>query len=789
MADAKEISAIGLAACILYDMLDEHPPIFSQTSNPTPPEPALHVNKSNHPWHPFSSSSRMNTNLDLSLRDLHSTHPKHHDLVTQLLHIQDTYLLHNLKSLTWITNLACLTTHNPLARKRKHDAPSPASTHTLTRTTVNGRTGAYIAISYPWSPSPLPTTTDSPRTGTWRIQASTASRAHSPSAVRDAVLARASRCAAALACANVWIDRECVPQAAGPENEAALHTMDLVYQFSDWPVALLFEPVASERALRVFERVMGRALLQARRGGAGDALREGIAPAEAAEALAVLRGVTRDPWWERAWTFQENYCAGAKMSLLIPLKDRRWWRKRRKGEGWRTGDVPGELLVSSVEFHKAATRFCLAYLKSDFISDAQREACRGVLRKAGRYFYTMLDDGTVGVTEYSRTMTTRILEDIAHRNAQFRADLLPIASNCCQYGARLDTNRLYDSDTNLSICILALWLLNGEIFKSDVSHTTSELAEMSIFQYLKAISLDSFAPPVQGRQLTFLKTCRFVDVQFSDYGVTTSGWLWKVDRHMSTKDPKFRRQRQHRKVKTEQSHSEPAEPLLKVLADELRSQGFHGLAALLDRNDYFQSQTEKRGGKEEGKEKRTPAEIYMSIAANHLERGIAKGHSVLLARLWDGQADGEDDGTLPSHTAIFLGERAVSAGVRESPRVHTEQTVQTETCYESESCSGPSFSSTSENESLSQPFVSTYAFTAWSGRSEDDDRNVEESQIDKYVSLEVAVDEERANGIPLLRTKRWLNGLCFFSREAEMDVTFAWPPGLRNDLEKEADAG
>ena len=76
--------------------------------------------------------------------------------------------------------------------------------------------------------------------------------------------------------------------------------------------------------------------------------------------------------------------------------------------------------------------------------------------------------------------------------------------------------------------------------------------------------------------------------------------------------------------------------------------------------------------------------------------------------------------------------------------------------------------------------IPAFAFTAWSGRSEDDDRNIEESQIDKYVSLEVEVDEERANGIPMLRTKRWLNGLCFFSRAAEMDVTFAWPPGLRN---------
>lgn len=65
---------------------------------------------------------------------------------------------------------------------------------------------------------------------------------------------------------------------------------------------------------------------------------------------------------------------------------------------------------------------------------------------------------------------------------------------------------------------------------------------------------------------------------------------------------------------------------------------------------------------------------------------------------------------------------------------------------------------------------------------------MEESQTDKYVSLEIDIDGQRANGIPLLRTRRWLNGLCFFSREAEMDVTFAWPPELQ-DLRDELDIG
>ncbi|KAH7053230.1 hypothetical protein B0J12DRAFT_571540 [Macrophomina phaseolina] len=695
----------------------------------------------------------MNTSLDLSLRDLRAAHPHQHGLITQLLHIQDNYLLHNLKSLSWVSNLHCLSTHSPLARKRKLTPrlPGPARPHTLTRTAVNGRAGNYIAISYPWDASSHPGTTDDPRTGgIWRICTS-ASRAHAASAVRDVVLTRAARCAEALGCPNLWLDRECVPQDPGPENEAALHTMDLVYQFSAWPVALLFNPIAGEAELRVFESVMGLELLEAREAGRGaDVLREGVEQSTAAEALSVLKWLTDDPWWGRAWTFQENYCAGAKMNLLIPLNERKRRQKRRRRERWRTGDVPGELLVSSVEFHKAATRFCLAYLKSDFILDADKQTCRMVIQKAGRYYYTMLPDGTTGVTDYSRTMTNRILEDIAHRNARFRADLLPIASNCCQYGARLDTNRLYGSDTHLSVCILSLWLLNGEIFKGEAKYTTSELQNMTIFDYLQAVSLDNFSPPVQGGQLTFLKSCRFVDVSLSEYGVTTSGWLWKVDRRISTRDPKFRREGRHKKGKAGQEHSEPPERLLKVLADELHNHGCHELAGLLKKNGYFSDADKKWNSKGGGTERPIPAETYMRIAASNLERSIAKGHAVLLARLWDGQS--EDDGdVLPPHTAIFIGDRELSEG-----------------------------------EATSTSFVPTYAFTAWSGRSCDDDRNVEESQIDKYVSLEVFVDEERANGLPFLKTNRWLNGLCFFSRHAEMDVTFAWPPGLSDKPGEEA---
>lgn len=780
----------------------------------------------------------MNTDLGLSLRDLsrtsgadqHQSKKDGNNLITQLLDVQDHYLLHNLKSLAWITNLQCLTTHDPLARKRKshpdtttsHDhltATSTApTTRTLARTTVNGRSGDYIAISYPWTadddageePSSGTTTIDSPATGSWRIRASSsfsssAASSRTPtsvSAVRDAVLDRAWRCAEALGCARLWIDRECVPQeideddedesaAAVVEKEQALNTMDLVYQLSDWPVALLFRPIADEVDLRLFEKVMMRKLLKGGSGpgfksdsGVGRAgderLKDSVDAETARAALRILREVTDDPWWERAWTFQENYCAGPKMSLLIPLKDKRWWRKKRKYEFWRTGDVPGELMVSSVEFHKAATRFCLAYMKSAFISNEEKGTCRTVIRKAGRYSYTILYDGISSASDYSRTMTTRILEDIAHRNARFRADLLPIASNCCEYGVRLDTNRLSKSDISLAVCILALWLLNGEIYKSHVEKTPAELEAMNVFEYLKAISLDNFSPPLQRGQLTFLKTCRFVDVQLSEHGVTTSGWLWKLDHQISTDDLKFHSLDQSAPQNISQDEQKTPKSPLEALGIKLRHLKHHSLANLLESKSYFSDLEEQKNAVGEGTKSDSPAEIHLRTTAKNLERGIMKGYTLFLGRLWDAQ--NEDDQTADSHTAIFIGGREVRENDYSVPSTQSSWKHHSGGPCARRSCSGtPDLPPPTQESVLNfDTSIPAFAFTAWSGRSEDDDRNIEESQIDKYVSLEVEVDEERANGIPILQTKRWLNGLCFFSRAAETDVTFAWPPGLRN---------
>jgi len=79
--------------------------------------------------------------------------------------------------------------------------------------------------------------------------------------------------------------------------------MDLAYQLSEHPVALIGRPLKTASELHFLSRILAPS--------AATSL------LEAKEALWLLCEITRDKWWERAWTFQENYHSGPRMRLLM----------------------------------------------------------------------------------------------------------------------------------------------------------------------------------------------------------------------------------------------------------------------------------------------------------------------------------------------------------------------------------------------------------------------------------------------------------------------------------------
>jgi hypothetical protein len=51
-------------------------------------------------------------------------------------------------------------------------------------------------------------------------------------------------------------------------------------------------------------------------------------------------------------------------------------------------------------------------------------------------------------------------------------------------------------------------------------------------------------------------------------------------------------------------------------------------------------------------------------------------------------------------------------------------------------------------------------------------------KIAKYVSVIVDVDEELGNRTVRLKSKTWINGLCFFDGEKKFPFVFKWPDSL-----------
>jgi hypothetical protein len=77
--------------------------------------------------------------------------------------------------------------------------------------------------------------------------------------------------------------------------------MDLVYSLSKHPVALLGRPIEWEHELDLLNRILTAKLVDELNITKHD---------EILQALSLLSRITKDRWWTRAWTFQEDYRGG-----------------------------------------------------------------------------------------------------------------------------------------------------------------------------------------------------------------------------------------------------------------------------------------------------------------------------------------------------------------------------------------------------------------------------------------------------------------------------------------------
>ncbi|CAJ2501590.1 Uu.00g044430.m01.CDS01 [Anthostomella pinea] len=677
------------------------------------------------------------------IRDQNATSQKDGNIVSAVLDIQrhaGTVTRDN-----WIRSLECLylaaeDDDREPSGKRRRVAPgariASCGPELLRRTYLDpvsdpdaGRD--YVAVSYTWASSEEEDDEgEDTAIGSYRIESPNTGEADLPSNVRDVVWKRVLSFAAHVKCKYIWVDAECVDQEDESEKETAIQNMHLVYSLSKKPVALLTRAIESAEELDLLVSLL-----------LGDVRAE-----EEAAVLELLDDITSNLWWTRAWTFQEDYRASTRMTLLIPHSAALEERKREARDFAHRpllGTLQGEICIKSADFRRQATEFCLLYRTK---SVAAQPLCNTILQRAGKYNVLLREESSPGPYAISRSMSPTIFADVGSRGITTESDRLAIAANCCGYTTRLDTASLNSSGSSLSLSMLALYLLNGEIIENDPRRCRGTLQD-GVFTWLAKQCLGSFRPPVD-EELTFIKSCRLLDPVLTLEGTQTRGHLWKLGRTI--------RREPMRRLKY--STLSPLEILATELNYKKYGASYPGLAtSILAWMQDSSAAANKRANKlyHQQQRHRRPWE-WREWMANEVEAALLEGKPLRLASMVHPQHEG-DDGPC---RAIFV--------------CDSEEEQEKEKGSEEDDGSGEDTSD--EEASPEESYVFTAARPAKGGRLGD---------IPKHVSLEVRVewpteggDGAGQNAQPKLYIKRWLNGLCFFDGYPQRPVLFPWPPAL-----------
>jgi hypothetical protein len=487
----------------------------------------------------------------------------------------------------------------------------------LRRWSINAfRQRRYVALSYTCTPSKY----ENPEPGQYPVE-NWDDEYLQFSSVRKCVLDRVLRYMHHTGVRFLWMDAHCIRQdtcgvddcARHPrcvEKRNAIHAMDLVYQLSEHPVALLGRPLEKERELLLLARILSGDLVD---GDHEFQLSTASARGDATEALSLLSEITQDSWWCRAWTFQENYRGGTRMRLLIRHDPSLEPQKRRHRV---FGEIQGELCILSTMFSTQATRLCLALRGVAGLPPLDAKQVDGVLRAAGRYALMI---------HSSSSMTPMVIADIEARGLSKPWDRLAIVANCCRYPVRLDSGALSREHCSPSLSVLAMCLLNGEILNNGNDDRAS-VAGLTTSEFFNRLMFRAFnAPADDTRRLTFNKGCRLTDVELTAGGIATKGHLWELDCVIDT---------------AEFSRKLPWVPIGRLALDErkcLQQLVFH-LRKLGDRCQLLADRIKKYldADANAGQEYASFTEMHLDRMATELAAAILAGRKLRLGYIWDG---------------------------------------------------------------------------------------------------------------------------------------------------------
>lgn len=606
------------------------------------------------------------------------------------------------QSLDWVDKLEIIS-HS--ASRGGEDAVNYPGRKRLWREFINTTNGIgkakFVAVSYPCQPG----SNDSNTHDAYLVQQRD-DITFAKSDVRDQVFDRVIAYVNYLVkegsqIRGFWIDKECINQKNPEEQQRAIQSMEHVYRRSAFPLALLSKRIKSEDDLRTLIYILTKKPLT-------------MELEQITKTLDLLDHVTSDPWWNRGWTFQEDYCASTRICLLIPhcLSLEGLKNKHRD----LLGSLEGELCIESAHFREQATKFCVVYGKNS----QSKERYDRILRRAVKYTVLLEELDYEGYPTIKQSMSPTIISDVGDRGIEIESDRLAVIANCLDYSTRLDARNL--ENRSLSLSMLALFLLNGEILMNGGTNTQKALKD-NIFDYLKKQSLRVQTPDIDYK-LTFIKRCRFRRVNMCQEGIRTSGCLWRLKKVIEDPTVTLPPRSRGRGYSLDNGERRRLGQLAKHLRSGDSGSRYREIASDID--EYL---------KEDKWWERDKAITFSKEYKDIMAREVIKA-------MEDRSRNRLKLGCLPSHKHKPDQYRGVFISEDDHPWPYNDK--------------------------------ETYVFTAvYEGKNSKDG-------FDKYVSLEVEVLGSPKNRPVRLVIKRWINGLFFFDRKSPVtNVVFPWPESLK----------
>ena len=342
----------------------------------------------------------------------------------------------------------------------------------------------------------------------------------------------------------IWIDQECIDQADPIDKENAIQAMDLVYQQSAYPIAVLESCFETQDQLDVFASVIDPGFFD-------------FEPAQIEALEEILGTLVDDQWFTRAWTLQETTSAGVSMILLIGCPG------LRKPEVF--GKIDGELEVSIQDFQEGMVNV-RNLIEEGLAADVWSDTSSAIA--ASNYADELwnriptnipLKGGPRDKVAYRQQCSAaEAVTFLAERQNSVFPDRLAILANLCNYERRIDTKVLEQPNSSFSTCALTLAILNGDMsLLTGYSEGTGAQSEIDRRLGLPTVgdrringirpqSDDnqvaqsrygfSWGPPPYGRlsDITYREEAgamfRLQPSSLSKAGLRVTGMLWRVER-------------------------------------------------------------------------------------------------------------------------------------------------------------------------------------------------------------------------------------------------------------------